>query len=43
MKKMASFKADPEWVKERTESEVHGPAHHEVESVFLDFLWTSSR
>ena len=37
-KNWASFQADPEWVKARTESEVQGRLTTKVESVFLDPL-----
>ena len=37
-KNWASFQADPEWVKARTESEVQGRLTTKVESVYLDPL-----
>ena len=37
-KNWASFQADPEWVKARTESEAQGRLTTKVESVFLDPL-----
>jgi hypothetical protein len=37
-KNWASFQADPEWVKARTESEAQGRLTTKVESIFLDPL-----